>query len=209
MSRGVEYAGLVASDAESKSTEANVISKDTQNRFKDQINGATNDNEVIDARRTFGGVTHPTLNDRLDALTNTLNVADFGAVGDGITDDTAAIEQAFKVAELQNRGVSFEPLTYVWNPTETVVTSRTVDFGHAKFKKSDSASRNKPLIKIVHDTPKIEIVPETIETVINRKTTRIPELAGYGQAYVQVTDSNSAILNDVSTLVIPDMVPIN
>lgn len=191
--RGVEYAGLMSSEASNAARTADLLSKDTQARFKDQIEGTTHSDEVIDARRTFGGVTYPTLNDRLDALADTLNVTDFGAVGDGITDDTLAIEQAFKVAEIQNRGVSFAPRTYVWNPTETIETSITVDFGHAKFKKSDSASGNKPLIKIVHDTSKIDIDPESIETVINRKTTRIPELAGYGQAYVQVTDSNSAI----------------
>ena len=52
--RNAELAGLIASEADNKATNAELLSKDTQNRFNDQIAGNTNINEVIDARRAFG-----------------------------------------------------------------------------------------------------------------------------------------------------------
>lgn len=69
--RNAEYAGLVANESNNLATEATNISKDTQNRFKDQIEGTTNSDEVIDARRPFGAETSfQTLGDRLDAQHN-------------------------------------------------------------------------------------------------------------------------------------------
>ena len=65
--RNAEYAGLIASEANSKATNADILSKDTQNRFDDQIAGTTNSDEVIDARRAFGSESaFQTLGERLD-----------------------------------------------------------------------------------------------------------------------------------------------
>ena len=68
--RNAEYAGLIASEAESKATNADLLSKDTQNRFKDQIEGTTNSDEVIDARRPFGSESYTTLGERLNDSDN-------------------------------------------------------------------------------------------------------------------------------------------
>ena len=48
--------------------EANAIAKDTQNRFNDQINNKVDPNEVVDARRPFGGVAYDKLGLRLDDM---------------------------------------------------------------------------------------------------------------------------------------------
>lgn len=61
--RNAEYAGLIASEANSKATNADILSKDTQNRFNDQIAGTTNSDEVIDARGDY-----PLLRDKLQAI---------------------------------------------------------------------------------------------------------------------------------------------
>lgn len=66
--RGVEYAGLMSSEASNVARTADFLSKDTQNRFNDQISGTTNSDEVIDARRPFGEDTFSTLGDRLNAM---------------------------------------------------------------------------------------------------------------------------------------------
>ena len=65
--RNAELAGLIANEADTKATNADILSRDTQNRFKDQIEGTTNSDEVIDARRAFGGdIAYQTLGDRLN-----------------------------------------------------------------------------------------------------------------------------------------------
>lgn len=101
--RGVEYAGLMSSEAEIKANNADLLSKDTQNRFNDQIAGTTDSDEVIDARRPEGGESYQTLGSRLDGERNkiyenlsyiSLNIKSFGAVGDGVNDDRAAIQRA-------------------------------------------------------------------------------------------------------------------
>lgn len=102
--RNAEYAGLIASEAVNRATNADILSKDTQNRFKDQIEGTTNSDEVIDARRPFGvEAAFQTLSDRLEhdieeSVSRTQKygvlVTDFGAVGDGIQDDGQAFQDA-------------------------------------------------------------------------------------------------------------------
>ena len=79
--RNAEYAGLIASEAENKATSADLLSKDTQNRFNDQIAGNTDINEVIDARHPTGAQAYTTLGERLDNMTKVVNVSDFGALG--------------------------------------------------------------------------------------------------------------------------------
>lgn len=107
LARGIEYAGLVSNESNKLAKGAVVLSKDTQARFKDQIEGTTNSDEVIDARRPFGAdEAYQTLGERLDDSDGKLdvvdervndiyvNIKDFGVVADGITDDTEAIQTA-------------------------------------------------------------------------------------------------------------------
>ena len=79
--RNAELAGLIASEAETKADNADLLSKDTQNRFNDQLAGNTDINEVIDARRPVGAQAYTTIGERLDNMTKVVNVSDFGAIG--------------------------------------------------------------------------------------------------------------------------------
>ena len=80
--RNAELAGLIASKAETKADNADLLSKDTQNRFDDQISGTTNSDEVIDARRPTNGVAFNTLNDRIEAQVQHVTYAMFGVNSD-------------------------------------------------------------------------------------------------------------------------------
>lgn len=73
IAKGLEASGDVADEAKSTSEESNARSKDTQHRFDDQIEGTTNSDEVIDARRPEGGETYQTLRERLDTENQEVN----------------------------------------------------------------------------------------------------------------------------------------
>ncbi|MDN6447414.1 MAG: hypothetical protein L0K32_09965, partial [Lacticaseibacillus paracasei] len=68
LAQGVEIAGAIAGESVQSAIDARAIAKDTQSRFNDQISGATNSNEVIDARRPLGGNAYQTLGQRLDDM---------------------------------------------------------------------------------------------------------------------------------------------
>lgn len=100
--RNAEYAGLIASEAEIVANNAEVLSRDTQNRFKDQIEGTTNSDEIIDARRPFGANAFGTLGQRMQTIEDNLNRRGVdilnppkgftACVGDGVADDTIALQ---------------------------------------------------------------------------------------------------------------------
>lgn len=94
--RGVEYAGLIANEAESKANNSDLLSKDTQNRFDRQIADSTYDDEVIDARDgevnlyhrlKSAGKTHNTIHDlRADenlAVGDIVETKGYDEIGDG------------------------------------------------------------------------------------------------------------------------------
>ena len=119
--RNAEYAGLIASEANIKANSADILSKDTQNRFNDQIAGTTNNDEVIDARRPFGAETaFTTVGERLDFKDLQMrdlgvNIRDFGG-GTDVADNHDAIMQAIDYAFNNN-------YSYVLLPAGEVKTS--------------------------------------------------------------------------------------
>lgn len=106
LARVSEIVDLVSNEARNTANESDDRSKDTQKRFNDQIEGTTNSDEVIDARRPYQKEAYQTLGARLndsddeqiktksDLINRGVNPIDFGAVGDGNTDDTDSIRQA-------------------------------------------------------------------------------------------------------------------
>lgn len=117
----------------------------------------------------------------------------FGAKGDGTTDDTVAITAAFNYAKASKQNIFFENKKYIYNPADTVEFSRSIDFGHAELIRNDGVNVNKPIVKLVNDKPTIEIDPDSFTYPVTKGTQRISQLAGYGNAYVQVEDSSKKI----------------
>lgn len=78
------------------------------------------------------------LNETVEQLKKTVvNVSDFGAVGDGITDDRNAIENAFSVANVTGATVHFEKKTYLVSKGSIDVKT-SVDFNGATIKVTDT-----------------------------------------------------------------------
>ena len=124
--RNAEVAGLIASEAESKATNSELLSKDTQNRFKDQIEGTTNADEVIDARRPLGANNaFATLNDRLEyerkiKIQVSLNIMDMVDDPNTVDDWIPVINEAMiKASELGGVSVFFPAFEYIVKPTQT------------------------------------------------------------------------------------------
>jgi len=79
------------------------------------ITGAMASTLVEDVSVTATGTT--TARNLTDRFADTVNVKDFGAKGDGVTDDTAAIDNALTVATSTNKPLYFPHGTYVRNST--------------------------------------------------------------------------------------------
>ncbi|MDG3374400.1 right-handed parallel beta-helix repeat-containing protein [Vibrio parahaemolyticus] len=74
------------------------------------INSGTSDAEVVQARTNIRGQKFPLLKDRLNSVDEdiqdlSINVRWYGAVGDGIVDDTEAIQAAIRAAKVANTKV--------------------------------------------------------------------------------------------------------
>lgn len=77
--------------------------------------------EAAAARASISGTTYPTLKDRLDSEYTdvtaqladlALNVKSFGAVGDGVTDDSSSVQEAINYVALNGGELYFPPGTY-------------------------------------------------------------------------------------------------
>lgn len=106
--------------------------KDALDSQTDQINNIVSQSgdditEIVDARKPKIGTAFRTLKERLDTENSNLtaqladiviNVKTFGAVGDGVADDTIAIQSALDAAGLAGGGIVYFPLgKYLINTT--------------------------------------------------------------------------------------------
>ena len=102
-----------AHDVLNEAKKTNDMNKNVQEQINTLVaESGTSDAEVLQARIDLKGDSHSTLKGRLDASEDrvhdtqqVINVMHHGAIGDGVTDDWAAIQGAITLAETMHRNV--------------------------------------------------------------------------------------------------------
>ncbi|MFT9411576.1 glycosyl hydrolase family 28-related protein, partial [Liquorilactobacillus hordei] len=126
LAQGIEISSAVSSEAKKIAADAKKQSQNIDDRFNDQVAGTTNDNEIIDFRHSdMLEKSYTTAKLRGDFWDNELsqrgiNVKWYGAVGDGLTDDTTAIQKAFDVASTIKELLYFPAGSYMLSSTITL-----------------------------------------------------------------------------------------
>lgn len=122
------------------------------------ISSITTDPDVVTYNQGGAGAQDRTLTSRLQDF---VSVKDFGAVGDGITDDTAALDAA--AAAIQSGQTLFIPSgTYLYNPTSAPLTFSTNNIailGRGTIKATTSVDKVVVLLSgnyITWDGPSVE-----------------------------------------------------
>lgn len=208
--RGVEYAGLIASEADSKATSADSLSKDTQNRFNDQIAATTNSDEVIDARRPTNGVAFSTLNERIEAQVQHVTYAMFGVNADKkyfnpidgkyyldeeftteyTHNDAIEIKRAHEYANAHGLPVKVASGDYLIKGRNFVPIETNVDLGMSTFHiaEDDFTKFSQPFtVKSAHTWRTVQVVDAFTLTKGQKK---VEELKLYAGHLVLITDNS-------------------
>lgn len=135
---------------------------------------------------------------RLDALEldaknrkNYITYEEFGAKGDGVTDDGPAIKAAHEYANKHNLKVIATGTIYYIKYDLAAEIKTNTDFNNATFVIDDSLAeidRKLPVFKVTSKYGMISVDVNGIQ--INKNTTQIPQLSGYGDCLVEVLNDN-------------------
>ena len=208
--RNAEYAGLISNESMSLASNANLISKDTQNRFKDQIEGTTNSDEVIDARRPTNGVAFSTLNERIEAQVQHVTYAMFGVNADkkyfNPTDGKYYLDEEFTTEYTHNDGIEIKQAHEYANANDLPIKvsggdflikgrnfipiETDVDFGMSTFHiaEDDFTTYSQPFtVKSAHTWGAVQLT-ETFTMKKGQK--RISELKQYAGNLALITDNS-------------------
>lgn len=144
---------------------AKEMSENTQQQLNTIVIEGDSSVEAAQARvNKTGLITYGTLKERLDAERDIINVKDYGAKGDGNTDDTTAIKNAISEAMLKYTSVFF--------PTGTYIISDTISINNGvKLLGVDSTLSQSSVIKQTVNKPLFYVTSQcTFEGLVLRGT---------------------------------------
>lgn len=139
--RNAEIAGLIASESKEISEETK-LRQDNLETYNDQVITEMTEKDVISAPEIIQARgPYTTINQRLEAYRMSYSVKDFGAVGDGVTDDTQSTQSALEFAGASNAAVYFPDGNYLISDTVLLNGKKPVLFGSGKILLSTLNSR--------------------------------------------------------------------
>ena len=200
-----EDAKVTAQDADEKADQALSNSESTQEQLDQVVIEGDSSVEAAQARVDTEGNIHQTLKERLDyehsSVTSQLaetskvvNVESFGAIGDGITDDGQALKEAHEYANEHKMKVEYGyDKDYYVGDVSLIPIQTSVNFNNCRIHIDDSFHNTHEVFSVIEDNPIIEVQPSHIATTITTNTRRIPELSGYGEAFVVIENNNKKI----------------
>ena len=117
--RNAELAGLIASEA-AKTANMTQSRQNTLEAYNDQVIAEITNKDVVSAPEIIQARgPYTTLNQRLEAYRMSYSVRDFGAVGNGVTDDTNAIQDTVDYVASIGGGTVFFPVG-VYRTTKSI-----------------------------------------------------------------------------------------
>lgn len=194
LAQSAEIAGLTAQEANDMSKEAQALSTDTQNRFRDQIAGNTDINELIDARRPDGGRSFTTLNERLTVQIQFVNYEMFR---DENLTDTEIIMATHEYANRHDIPV-INPSGEYWLDRGYKVPIKTnTDWGSTIFHvPEEKAYRWWPHFVVQNKKPSFELPSELVSEImpkLNSGKRVIPELRPYSNSFIVLVDETERV----------------
>ena len=176
------------------------IDERVDEKFKNFIENNVSDGEILDARggeRTLGDrldrfdEKYSEVSSRLEQIVDYVTYEQFGAVGDGVTDDYESIFKTHEFANINNKKViTNNNKTYlIKNVTKPIIIKNDVDWGKSKFIIDDSEiTLNESYINVFlidSDSEEFEISIESL----NKSTKYISSLSNE-TGFVYVENSN-------------------
>lgn len=121
-------------------------------------------------------------------LRESVSVKDFGAVGDGVTDDTAAIRAAATAANASGATLLVNPGTYFINSGSTAIPIKVSVLAHGAVFKLGAGKTNE-VFEIMGDNALLDITENVTLSDFARGNTLIPSLTPYQHGFIKIVSN--------------------